>query len=103
LVIGDRRLHSLYSSDGRPWPKPHSAFLRAKVHIQTAMVASEEGEKAIKPILRPYDTVRSTRYVDFDTTRPANANRPDQCYISPVVCDTDSWALEGTIGAAARR
>jgi len=29
-----------------------------------------DGEKILKPMLRPYDTVGSTRYVDFDTTRP---------------------------------
>ena len=35
------------------------------------------------PILRPYDTLGSTRYVDFDTTRPVCATRADKCHISP--------------------
>ena len=43
------------------------------------------------PILRPYDTLGSTRYVDFDTTRPVYATREDKCHISHVVADTDSW------------
>lgn len=43
------------------------------------------------PILRPYDTLGSTRYVDFDTTRPVYATREDKCHISHVVSDTDSW------------
>ena len=59
------------------------------------------GTAALKPILRPYDTVGSTRYMDFDTTRPVFATRDDKCHISHVVADTDSWeqkmaeALEG--------
>jgi type III restriction enzyme len=59
--------------------------------IYRAIVASAEGEKRLKPILRPYDTVGSTRYVDFDTTRPTYATRPDKCHISHVVADTESW------------
>ena len=38
--------------------------------IYKAIVAATDGTAALKPILRPYDTVGSTRYVDFDTTRP---------------------------------
>jgi len=45
----------------------------------------------LRPILRPYDTLGSTRYVDFDTTRPVYATRADKCHISHVVADTDSW------------
>ena len=33
----------------------------------------------------------STRYVDFDTTRPTYETRPDRCHISHVVADTESW------------
>jgi len=33
----------------------------------------------------------STRYVDFDTTRPVFATREDKCHISHVVADTESW------------
>lgn len=59
--------------------------------IYKAIVASDEGEKALKPILRPYDTIGSTRYVDFDTTRPVYPTRHDKCHISYVVADTESW------------
>jgi type III restriction enzyme len=59
--------------------------------IYKAIVASTDGTAALKPILRPYDTVGSTRYVDFDTTRPVFATRDDKCHISHVVADTDSW------------
>jgi type III restriction enzyme len=43
------------------------------------------------PMLRPYDALGSTRYVDFDTTRPTFATREDKCHISHVVADTDTW------------
>ncbi|MBI5064101.1 MAG: SLBB domain-containing protein [Desulfatitalea sp.] len=51
----------------------------------------ESGVSTLKPILRPYDTVGSTRYVDFDTTRPVYPTRDDKCHISHVVADTKSW------------
>lgn len=59
--------------------------------IYKAIVASTDGTVALKPILRPYDTLGSTRYVDFDTTRPVFTTRADKCHISHVVADTDSW------------
>jgi type III restriction enzyme len=59
--------------------------------IYRAIVTSTEGEKRLKPVLRPYDTVGSTRYVDFDTTRPVYSTRPDKCHVSHVVADTESW------------
>ena len=59
--------------------------------IYKAIVASTPGEKALKPILRPYDTIGSTQHVDFDTTKPTYATRADRCHISHVACDTDAW------------
>jgi len=63
----------------------------ASDRIYKAIVKATEGEAALKPILRPYDTIGSTRYVDFDTTRPVYATREDKCHVSHVVADTDSW------------
>lgn len=59
--------------------------------IYQAIVGSTLGQKTLKPILRPYDTLGSTRYVDFDTTRPVYPTAPDKCHISHVVADTGSW------------
>ncbi len=59
--------------------------------IYRAIVTSTDGTATLKPILRPYDTVGSTRYVDFDTTRPVFATREDKCHVSHVVADTESW------------
>ncbi|MDO9566561.1 MAG: DEAD/DEAH box helicase family protein [Candidatus Desulfaltia sp.] len=63
----------------------------ASDRIYKAIVASTVGTHALKPILRPYDTIGSTRHVDFDTIRPVYATRNDKCHISHVVADTDSW------------
>jgi len=59
--------------------------------IYQAIVAADSGAKRLLPIPKPYDTVGSTRFVDFDTTRPTWKTRPDRCHISHVVCDTESW------------
>jgi len=65
----------------------HSAADR----IYRSIIAAQSGEKTIKPILYPYDTTGSTRYVDFDTTRPTYKTSPHKCHISHVVADTESW------------
>lgn len=75
---------------------PQLLLLHEKAHdaadrIYRAIVHSTEGTRALKPILRPYDTVGSTRYVDFDTTKPVYVTRPDRCHVSHVVADTGSW------------
>lgn len=54
-------------------------------------IASGEGQKTLKPILRPYDYIGSTRYVDFDSTRPVYKTDPNKCHISHVVADTNDW------------
>lgn len=59
--------------------------------IYKSIVQGDPGEPRLKPILRPYDTIGSTRYVGFDTTRPTWVTDPAKCHISHVVADTDSW------------
>ncbi len=56
--------------------------------IYQAIVASTSEEKTLLPILRPFDTLGSTRYVDFDTARDVYRTRPDRCHISHVVLDS---------------
>lgn len=65
--------------------------VRAADKIYHSIIASDDGVKSIQPILRPYDAVGSTRYVDFDTTRPVYPTREDKCHVSHVVADTESW------------
>ncbi len=50
-----------------------------------------DARPTLKPILRAYEHLGTTRYVDFDTTRPVYATRADRCHISHVVADTESW------------
>ena len=69
----------------------HDAADRIYGAIVRGSNGSPDGPPSLRPILRPYDTVGSTRYVDFDTTRPVYATRADRCHISHVVADTDSW------------
>lgn len=69
----------------------HQLAHDASDRIYRAIVDSTPGISTLKPIVRPYDTVGSTRYVDFDTTRPVYATCADKCHISHVVADTESW------------
>lgn len=64
---------------------------RAAEHIYQSIVQSTSEDRTLAPILRPYDTLGSTRYVDFDTTRPVYPTDPGKCHISHVVADTGSW------------
>jgi type III restriction enzyme len=59
--------------------------------IYRSIVATNEGEMSLVPILRPFDVVGSTRWVDFDTTKPVFETAPDKCHVSHVVADTGSW------------
>jgi type III restriction enzyme len=63
----------------------------AAERIYRAIVQSSRGEKTLKPILYPYDTIGSTRHVSFDTSRPVFATDPRFCHISHVVADTNIW------------
>lgn len=56
--------------------------------IYQAIVTSDEGERTLLPILRPYDAIGSTRYVDFDTARDVYRTRTDKSHISHVVLDS---------------
>ncbi len=63
----------------------------AATHIYQSIVSSHDGPRYLKPILKPYDYIGSTRYVDFDTTRAVYSTDPYKCHISHVVADTESW------------
>lgn len=57
--------------------------------IYRAIVAADSGEKVLKPIFSPYDTLASTCHVDFNTTKGTYATKPDKCHVSHVVLDSD--------------
>jgi type III restriction enzyme len=68
----------------------HELAHEAADKIYQAITHGTHGEKLLKPILRPYDTVGSTRYVDFDTTRDTYPTSPYKCHVSHVVADS-TW------------
>lgn len=59
--------------------------------IYRAIAVSYEDARHVKPLLRTYEPVGSTRWVDFDTTKPTMPTHPDKCHVSHVVADTGSW------------
>ena len=63
----------------------------ASEKIYRSIVASTEGQSKLKPILRSFETVGSTDYVDFDTTKPVYVTAEDKSHVSHVVADTESW------------
>jgi type III restriction enzyme len=61
--------------------------------IYRSIVASTEGSTTLKPILRPYDTVGTTRYVDFHTIKETYKTRADRCHVSHVAGDS-GWEFK---------
>ena len=51
----------------------------------------DESAPVVVPVVRPFDPIGSTRYVDFDTTKPTYLTDPQKCHVSHVVADTKSW------------
>ncbi|MGB8658309.1 MAG: DEAD/DEAH box helicase family protein [Candidatus Zixiibacteriota bacterium] len=64
------------------------ALSKMKQAIDTENIASQK-DKKILPILAPYDTVGSTRYVDFLTTK--DVRETDKSHVNYVVADTEEW------------
>jgi type III restriction enzyme len=61
--------------------------------IYKAIVASVEGMPALKPILRPYEAIGTTRHVDFFTIKETYPTRADKCHVSHVVGDS-GWEFK---------
>jgi len=64
------------------------ALTKIQQAIVTENIASQK-DKKILPILAPYDTVGSTRYVDFLTTK--EVRETDKSHVNYVVADTVEW------------
>jgi len=64
---------------------------KAAEHIYLSITAARSEQRLLRPILRPYDATGSTRFVDFDTTRPTYLTDPAKCHVSHVVADTGDW------------
>jgi type III restriction enzyme len=59
--------------------------------IYLSIVRSQPEKTRLVPVLRPYESLGTTRWVDFDTTRPTWRTDPIKSHVSHVVADTDSW------------
>jgi type III restriction enzyme len=57
--------------------------------IHHAIAEAGAGEKLLLPVLAPYDTEGSTRYVEFDTTKPVWTTRADKCHVSHCTADSN--------------
>lgn len=67
-------------------------FSGALTKIQQAIISENlehQGDKQLLPILAPYDTIGSTRYVDFLTTKPVQETV--KSHVNYVVADTEEW------------
>lgn len=67
-------------------------FSGALTKIQQAIIVENlehQKDKRLLPILAPYDTLGSTRYVDFLTTKPVRDTV--KSHINYVVADTEEW------------
>jgi type III restriction enzyme len=56
--------------------------------LYMSIVRYQGGERRLVPLMRPYDPVGSTRYVDFDTIKEVYTTNADRCHISHVVSDS---------------
>ena len=56
--------------------------------IYMSIVKSVPDQPLLKPVLRAYDFVGSTRSVDFDTTRPVYLTHDQKCHVSHCVLDS---------------
>ena len=64
----------------------------ALTKIQHGIVSdnvSDQANKKLLPVLAPYDTLGSTRYVDFQTTKPVQETV--KSHLNYVVADTEEW------------
>jgi type III restriction enzyme len=62
---------------------------QAAKKIYHSIVASTSEDKTLLPILRPYESFGSTRYVDFDTARDVYRASAEKSHVSHVVLDSN--------------
>ncbi|MGO9464098.1 MAG: hypothetical protein ACLQVF_08065 [Isosphaeraceae bacterium] len=61
--------------------------------IYRSIVSSADRAPTLKPILRPHETVGTTKYVDFHTIRETYKTRADKCHVSHVAGDS-GWEFK---------
>ena len=56
--------------------------------IYNSIVRSAGGDRRLVAMLKPYDTVGSTDWVDFDTTKPVRETDAERCHVNCTVADS---------------
>lgn len=85
-ILAFRRPSSFYI----PIPRAKTLQKRAEQNIAEGAYGTElQKEKKVLPILAPYDTLGSTQYVDFLTSRPVQETI--KSHVHYVVADTEEW------------
>ena len=60
----------------------------AAERIYHSIVRTAGGERRLLAMLKPYDPVGSTDWVDFDTSKPVRQTDPDKCHVNYTVADS---------------
>jgi type III restriction enzyme len=60
----------------------------AAERIYHSIVRTAGGDRRLLAMLKPYDTVGSTEWVDFDTSKPVRQTDPDKCHVNYTVADS---------------
>lgn len=56
--------------------------------LHQSFIRFHAGDAMLTPMVRPYDPIGTTAYVDFDTTKDVYATSPEHSHVSHVVCDS---------------
>jgi type III restriction enzyme len=68
----------------------HNAAIAVE-KIYRGIVRSKGADKNLRPILRSFEPIGSTSFIDFDTSKPVWETAPNKCHVNLVAADTDSW------------
>jgi len=60
----------------------------AAERIYHSIVRTAGGDRRLVAMLKPYDTVGSTDWVDFDTSKSVRQTDPDKCHVNYTVADS---------------
>jgi len=60
----------------------------AAQRIYLSIVRTAGGERRLVAMLKPYDTVGTTDWVDFDTSKPVRQTDPKKCHVNYTVADS---------------
>ncbi len=67
----------------------HQLADEAVEKLYQGIVRAQGPEETLTPIMSPVEPIRTTWYVDFDTTKDTYVTHPDYCHVSHVACDSE--------------